>query len=87
MLVPIAAELGAARETIVSQAERLEAQAETIGRQGAELEAERRARQQFLTERDAAEAERRRLERRLRVGLAVAGALVVAAGLAPGWVR
>ena len=62
-------------------------QAETIGRQGAELEAERRARRQFLAERDAAESFRRRDVRRLALAVAVLIALLVAMLVAPAWVR
>ena len=80
LLGPLAAELGEARQTI-------ERQAETIGRQGAELEAGRAEVTRVTTELAAAEMSRRRDTRRLRIGLAVAGALAVAAGTAPAWVR
>ena len=79
-LAPLVARLGEQEAVIRGQAE-------TIGRQTAELE---RAASTVLTLHDelvAAEASRRREHRRLRIGLAVAGALAVAAGLAPGWVR
>ncbi len=87
IVAPLVAEQAALRQTVERQAERLESQAETIGRQGAELEAERAARQQLLTERDAVERSRQRDVRRLSIALAVAGALAVAAGTAPAWVR
>ena len=87
LLAPIAAELGEARRTIERQAERLEAQAATIGRQGAELERAASTVVGLSDELAAAESSRRREHRRLRITLAVAGALAVAAGLAPAWVR
>ncbi len=81
------AELSAARRVIVNQAE-------TIGRQGAELEAERERGKSFHVELEqarsaqaAAELSRRRDTRRLSLALAVAGMLAVASTLAPGWVR
>jgi excisionase family DNA binding protein len=87
VLAPIVAELAATRQAGEAKDATIRNQAETIGRQGAELEAERRARQQFVTERDAAELSGRRDRRRLQIALAVAGALAVAATLAPAWVR
>jgi hypothetical protein len=87
IVAPLVAEQAALRQTVERQAEQVADLRETIGRQHAELEAERRARQEFLTERDAAEADRRRLERRLRIGLALAAVLAIAALLAPAWVR
>ena len=96
LLGPIAAELGEARQSILGQAETIRDQAETIGRQGAELAAERergrmyhaeaeRARDELAT----AEAFRRRNSRRLTITIAlvVAATLALAAGLAPAWVR
>ena len=87
VLEPLVAELSLMRQANERQAQQLVGQAETIGRQTAELE---RAASTVLTLHDelaTAESSRRHEHRRLRVGLAVAGALVVAAGLAPGWVR
>ena len=94
ILAPIVAELQATREagerkdqTIERQAGEIAALREERGRQSAELE---RAASAVLTLHDelaAAEASRRREHRWLRIGLAVAGALAVAAGTAPAWVR
>jgi excisionase family DNA binding protein len=80
VLEPLVAELSLMRQANERQAGQLISQAETLGRQGAELE---RAR----AERDAADVSRRRDTRRLSIALAVAGALAVVAMLAPGWVR
>ena len=94
ILAPIVAELQATREagerkdqTIERQAGEIAALREERGRQSAELD---RAASAVLTLHDelaAAEASRRREHRWLRIGLAVAGALAVAAGTAPAWVR
>ena len=90
ILAPIVAELQATREASESKDKAIERQADEIatlreerGRQGAEVEAERRAREQFVIERDAAEASRRRDARRLRIVVVVAGVLAIAAILAP----
>ena len=79
-LAPLVARMAEQETTIRDQAEQL-------GRQGAELEAEQRARQEFLAEREAAESNRRRLERRLILAVAILVALLVAMLVAPGWVR
>ena len=81
------AEQAALQQTAEHQAEQLVGQAETIGRQGAELEAARVTLKRVESERDAAERSRHREARRLSIALAVAGALAVAAMLAPAWVR
>ena len=62
-------------------------QAGTIGRQGAELEAERAANKRYQADLAAAEMSWRRDRRRLSIALAVAGTLAIAVGLAPAWVR
>ena len=87
ILLPLVAEQAALRQTVERQAERLEAQAETIGRQGAELERAASTVVALSDELAAAESSRRREHRRLSLALAVAGALAVAAGTAPAWVR
>jgi excisionase family DNA binding protein len=94
LVAPLAAVIERQSETIRGQAETIGGltsqvanRERELGRFTAELEAERAARQQLLSERDAAETSRRRDHRRLRIGLAVAGALAVAAVLAPAWVR
>ena len=80
LVAPLAAVIEHQAETIRDQAERL-------GRQGAELERATSTVVALGDELAAAEASRRRDHRRLRIGLAVAGALAVVVGLAPAWVR
>jgi len=87
IVAPLLAEQAALRQTVERQADQLVGQAETIGRQGAELEAEQRAREQFVIERAPAEVSRRRNTRRLRIALAVAATLAIAGVLAPVWIR
>ena len=90
LIAPLTAVIEPQHEPIVGQAERLERQAETIGRQGAELAGARAdlARADAMLARQVAEqAKISRQARRLQLALAVAGALAVAAGLAPGWLR
>ncbi len=94
LLGPIAAELGEARQSMERQAEMIRDQAETIGRQGAELEAEREHGKFFhaelegaRAERDAGESVRRRTSRRLWIALAVVATLAIVGVLAPAWVR
>ena len=80
IVAPLVAEQAALRQTVERQAEQLVGQAETIGRQAAELE---RAR----AERDAAERSRQHDVHRLSIALTVLATLALAAILAPAWVR
>jgi serine/threonine protein kinase HipA of HipAB toxin-antitoxin module len=87
VLVPLVAQLAAAHETIRAQAEtiggltaQLTNREHELGRQGAELEHARAAR-------DAAESSRRREHRRLTVALAVVATLAIVGALAPAWLR
>ncbi len=86
VVLALVAQVDALRQTVVAQAETIRDQAETIGRQGAELEAERSARQRLLTERDVWNSRRRRLLLAHAV-LAVVATLALATAAAPAWVR
>jgi len=79
-LAPLVARLGE-QEAVIRD------QAETLGRQGAELETGRAKACQLATERDEAESNRRRLGRLLILAVAVLIALLVAMLVAPAWVR
>ena len=87
LLAPIAAELGAARETIVGQAGEIAALREERGRQSAELERAASTVVALSDQLTAADRTRQRDERRHRIGLAVAGTLAIVAAVAPAWVR
>ena len=87
LLAPIATELGQARETIVGQAGEIAALREERGRHVAELDRAASAVVALNDQLAAADRSRQRDVRRLSIALAVAGALAVAAGLAPAWVR
>ncbi len=87
VLAPIVAELAATRQAGEAKDATIRDQAETIGRQGAELEANRAEVTRVTAERDAAEVSRRRDKRRLSIALAVAATLAIAAAQAPAWVR
>ena len=94
IVAPLVAEQAALRQVVERQAEQLVGKEQEIGaireergRLAAELEAEQAARQQLLTERDAAELSRRRDRRRLAIGSAVFAALTIAALLVPAWVQ
>ncbi len=80
LLEPLVARL-AEQEAVVRD------QAETIGRQGAELERATTAAVALGDELAAAEASRRRDHRPAWIGLAVAGAVAIAVVAAPTWVR
>ena len=87
LLEPLVARLAEQETTIRDQAETIGGLTAQVGnrerelvRQGAELE-------QARAKLAAAESSRRREHRRLRIGLAVAGALAVAAVVAPAWMR
>ncbi len=95
-MLPLIAQIDGLRQTVERQATQLVSHAETIGRQGAELEAERergrmyhaeaeRAREELAT----AETFRRRNSRRLAITIAlvVVSVLVMVAMVAPAWVR
>ncbi len=98
---PLVERLAVQDATIAEQARTIERQAEqvadlreTIGRQGAELEAERATNYQLVAERDTARSEReatellrRRNTRRLLLALAALAGLLLAAGtvVAAGW--
>ena len=86
-LAPLVARLGE-QEAVIRD------QAETIGRQGAELAAERERGKMHHAEAERARGElataetfRRRNSRRLTIALAVAGTLAIVGVLAPAWVR
>lgn len=83
LMAPLAEANRRQHETIVGQAERLETQAEAVGRQGAELE---RAASTVAALDDALTAHRRRV-RAITVLVAVLVALLVLALVAPAWVR
>ena len=94
LLAPIAAELGEARQSMERQAETIRDQAERLGRQGAELAAERERGTSFhaevarvTSELAAAESSRRRERRGLSIALAVVCTMLVIAGTlaAAGW--
>ncbi len=80
LLVPLVTRLGE-QEAVIRD------QAETIGRQGAELERAASAVVALNDQLAAAESCRRRQTRRLSIALAVAATLAIAALLAPAWVR
>ena len=75
IVAPLLAEQAALRQIVERQADQLVGQAETIGRQGAELA--------------TAEAFRRRKSRRLTITIALvmAATLAIVGMLAPAWVR
>ncbi len=87
IIAPLVAEQAALRQTVERQAGEVADLREERGRLTAELEAERSARQQLLTERDAAERSRRREARRMALALAVVATLALAAAATPAWVR
>ncbi len=80
LLEPLVARLGE-QEAVIRD------QAETIGRQGAELEAERAKSCQLATEREAAERSRRRDTHRLVLAVRALAALALVALAASAWVR
>ncbi len=73
-------EVAELRERVGQLTEQVDGRRRELLRSVAELE-------QARQERETAERSRRRDVRRLSIALAVAGALAVAAGLAPGWLR
>jgi excisionase family DNA binding protein len=87
VVIPLIAQIDGLRQTVDRQADTIRDQAERLGRQGAELERATSALVALGDELASAEASRRRDHRRLRIGLVVAGAVAIAATLAPGWVR
>lgn len=80
LVAPLTAVIERRHETIVSQAEKLESQAKTIGRQGAELERATSAIVALGDELAAADRTRQRDVRRHWIALAAAATLAVAAG-------
>jgi len=80
LLAPIAAELGEARETIVSQANDLADLRERVGRQGAELERATSTVVALGDELAATEASRRRDARLLIAGAVLFACLALVAG-------
>ncbi len=90
VLEPLVTELSLVRQSNEPQARQLIDQAETIGRQGAELEAERERGKMYHAEAERARDElataetfRRRNSRRLAIALVVAATLAIVAVLAP----
>ncbi len=94
LIAPLTAVIEQQAETIERQAEQLVGKEQEIGaireergRLGAELDRATSAVVALNDQLAAAELSRRRDTRRLSIALAVAGALAVAAGTAPAWVR
>lgn len=87
VLAPIVAELAATRQAGEAKDATIRDQAETIGRQGAELERATSTVVALSDELAAAESSRRREKRQFWVILAVATVLVLVAVAVPAWVR
>ncbi len=86
VLEPLVAELSLMRQANERQAQQLIGQAETIGRQGAELERATSAVVALNDQFAAAETSRRRDHRRVRIAVAVLATLLVVLAVAPVWV-